>query len=323
MPKIDNMLAILWMLRSGKKITAKQISEKLEMNIRTVYRYIDTISTSGVPIISEPGHNGGYTLLNHFIEAPLFFDFEEQTSLAHAAIFAKEAGYYGGEALNRAISKLNHYSNDEQETKISQHVSSLEVISQSRSHPLAAFLKELEQSIADGYSINILYRKKGEKHFNDRLIDPYKMIYWKNRWYTIGFCHLRNDFRSFRVDRIESLMVTENTFTRPEHFSAQDFLKSFLPPIEGKKESVSLVLNGDDHVLADICQHWFLGHYLHERTSTQAVFLLDSDLLHTYVPHLLLPYNQSLKVIEPLSLKKRLVEVLSELIEFHQVYELP
>ncbi|CAM5712539.1 DNA-binding transcriptional regulator OS=Lysinibacillus sphaericus OX=1421 GN=LS41612_12895 PE=4 SV=1 [Lysinibacillus sphaericus] len=78
MPKIDNMLAILWMLRSGEKITAKQISEKLEMNIRTVYRYIDTISTSGVPIISEPGHNGEYTLLNNFIEAPLFFDFEEK-----------------------------------------------------------------------------------------------------------------------------------------------------------------------------------------------------------------------------------------------------
>ena len=91
MPKIDNMLAILWMLRSGEKITAKQISEKLEMNIRTVYRYIDTISTSGVPIISEPGHNGGYTLLNNFIEAPLF-DFEEQTSLFHAAVFEKKPG---------------------------------------------------------------------------------------------------------------------------------------------------------------------------------------------------------------------------------------
>ncbi len=72
MPKIDNMLAILWMLRSGQKLTAKQISEKLEMNIRTVYHYIDTLSTSGVPIISEPGHNGGYSLLNNFIKAPLF-----------------------------------------------------------------------------------------------------------------------------------------------------------------------------------------------------------------------------------------------------------
>ena len=60
------------------------------MNIRTVYRYIDTISTSGVPIISEPGHNGGYTLLNNFIEAPLFFDFEEQTSLFHMLFLQKK-----------------------------------------------------------------------------------------------------------------------------------------------------------------------------------------------------------------------------------------
>ena len=320
MPKIDNMLAILWMLRSGEKITAKQISEKLEMNIRTVYRYIDTISTSGVPIISEPGHNGGYTLLNNFIEAPLFFDFEEQTSLYHAAVFAEEAGYYGGEALNRAISKLSKYSNQEQKTKINQHLTSLEVISRLSSLSMEAFLKELEQAIADGYSVKILYHKSGEKQLNYRLVDPYRIIYWNNKWYVIGFCHLRNDIRSFRVDRIESLMLTENNFNRPENFSARDiFIKNLLPTIEDKDRIISLVINGDKSVLADICQHWFLGHYLQTRTSNQAVFLLDKDIIHTYVPYLLLPYNKSIKVIEPISLKKRIIEVLSELIKFHQV----
>jgi predicted DNA-binding transcriptional regulator YafY len=319
MPKIDNMLAIMWMLRSGEKINAKQISEKLEINIRTVYRYIDTISTSGVPIISEPGHNGGYTLLNNFIEAPLFFDFEEQTSLFHAAVFAKEAGYYGGEALNRAISKLNKYSNQEQKTKINQHLTSLEVISRLSSLSMESFLKELEQALADGYSVKILYHKSGEKPLNYRLVDPYRIIYWNNKWYVIGFCHLRNDIRSFRVDRIESLMLTENKFNRPENFSARDFfIKNLLPTTEGKEEIISLVINGDKSVLADICQHWFLGHYLHERTSNQAVFLLEKDIIHTYIPYLLLPYNQSIKVIEPISLKKRLIEVLSELIKFHQ-----
>jgi predicted DNA-binding transcriptional regulator YafY len=319
MPKIDNMLAIIWMLRSGEKITAKQISEKLEINIRTVYRYIDTISTSGVPIISEPGHNGGYTLLNNFIEAPLFFDFEEQTSLFHAAVFAEEAGYYGGEALNRAISKLSKYSNQEQETKINQHLTSLEVISRLRSFSMESFLKELEQALADQYSVKILYHKRGEKQLNDRMVDPYRMIYWNNKWYVIGFCHLRKDIRSFRVDRMESLMLTENKFNRPENFSARDFfIKNLLPTTEGKEEIISLVINGDKSVLADICQHWFLGHYLHERTSNQAVFLLEKDIIHTYIPYLLLPYNQSIKVIEPISLKKRLIEVLSELIKFHQ-----
>ncbi|GAE32987.1 helix-turn-helix transcriptional regulator [Alkalihalobacillus hemicellulosilyticus] len=318
MPKIDNMLAILWMLRSGKKITAKQISEKLEMNIRTVYRYIDTLSTSGV--ISEPGHNGGYTLLNNFIEAPLFFDFEEQTSLYHAAVFAEEAGYYGGEALNRAISKLSNYSNQEQETKINQHLTSLEVISRLRSLSIEPLLKELEQAVADGYSVRILYQKSGEKQLNDRLVDPYRMIYWNNKWYMIGFCHLRNDIRSFRINRIESIMLTENKFNRPDNFSARDFfIKRLLPTIEDKEGIISLVISGDKSVLDDICQHWFLGHYLQEHTSKQAVFLLEKDMIHTYVPYLLLPYNKSIKVIEPISLKKRLVEVLSELIKFHQV----
>ncbi|MGE7217441.1 helix-turn-helix transcriptional regulator [Priestia koreensis] len=319
MPKTDNMLAILWMLRSGEKVTAKQISEKLEINIRTVYRYIDTISTSGVPIISEPGHNGGYTLLNNFMEAPLFFDFEEQTSLFHAAVFAEEAGYYEGEALNRAISKLKNYSNQDQETKINRHSSSLEVISQLSSLSRESLLKSLHQAVADGYSVQILYKKSGEGQLDNRLFDPYKIIYWNNKWYAIGFCHLRNDIRSFRVDRIERLLLTENKFNHPENFSARDFfMDNLLPTIEGKEELMHLVIRGKESTLNDVCQHWFLGHYVVERNPTQVVFLLEKDILHTYIPYLLLPYGKSIQIIEPIDLKKRFIEILSELIKFYE-----
>ncbi|WP_313894127.1 WYL domain-containing protein [Psychrobacillus sp.] len=320
MPKIDNMLAILWMLSSGEKITAKQISEKLEMNIRTVYRYIDTLSISGVPIISDAGHNGGYTLLNNFIEAPLFFDFEEQTSLFHAAVFAEEAGYYGGEALNRAVSKLSKYCNKEQGKKVNQHLASLEVISRMGSLSLGPFLKELERATADGCSVKIRYYKSGEEQSKYRVVDPYRIIYWNNKWYVIGFCHLRNDIRSFRVERIESLMLTGNKFKRIEKFSAQDlFLKNLLPTMEDEEGIISLVIKGNKSALDDVCQHWFLANYLQERNSDQAVFLLEKDIIHTYVPHLLLPYNKSIQIIEPISLKKRYIEVLSELIQFHQI----
>ncbi|GIN73143.1 DNA-binding transcriptional regulator [Bacillus sp. J14TS2] len=320
MPKIDIILAIFWMLSSGEKITAKQISEKLEMNIRTVYRYIDTLSTSGVPIISDSGHNGGYTLLNNFIEAPLFFDSEEQTSLFHAAVFAEEAGYYGGEALNRAISKLSNYSNHEQETKVNQHITSLEVINRLSSLSMAPFLKELEQAVTDGYSVQILYHKSREEPSRYRMLDPYKIIYWNNKWYIIGFCHLRDDVRSFRIDRIKSLMLTENKFNLPEKFSARDFfMKNLLPNIEDEEEGISLVITGNARTLSDICQHWFLGHYLQQRTSNQAVFLIGKKMMHTYVPYLLLSYGKSIQIIEPISFKERLVEILSELIKFHQV----
>ncbi|MEW4308593.1 WYL domain-containing protein [Rossellomorea marisflavi] len=319
MPKTDSMLAILWMLQSGKKITAKQISEKLEMNIRTVYRYIDTISTSGVPIISEPGHNGGYTLLNQFIEVPLFFDVGEQTSLFHAAVFAEEAGYYGGEPLKRAISKLSNYSNQEQERVVNHHLSSLEVIRQLRPHSLEPLLKELEHAIAEGYSVKMIYNKKGENKKHERMVDPYKMLYWNNKWYMIGFCHLRSDLRSFRVDRIQEVLRTEKTFSRPENFSARDFfMKNLLPAIEDKEGIIRMVIKGDEHSLNDVCEHWFLGHYVQEKESNQAVFLLEEEITHTYIPHLLVPYGKSIQIVEPVSLKKRLVDVLSELITFHQ-----
>ncbi|WYP26843.1 YafY family protein [Alkalihalobacillus sp. FSL W8-0930] len=318
MPKTDNLLAILWMLRSDKKITAKQISDKLEINIRTVYRYIDTLTTSGVPIISEPGHNGGYTLLNNFIEAPLFFNSEEQTSLFHAAVFAEEAGYYGGEALNNALSKLSNYSNSEQETKTNQHLATLEVINHLRPSSIESFLKKLEEAIATSYSVKILYHKRDDKRLDDRFVDPYRIIYWNKKWYVIGFCHLRQDIRSFRVDRMESLFLTEDTFNQPDHFSAHDhFIKGLLPTY-ADKDVVSLVVSGDELVLADLCQHWFLGNYLKEQTSNEAVFLLEEDVILTYVPYILLPFNKSIKVIEPASLKKRLVDILSDLITFHE-----
>ncbi|CRG02945.1 Uncharacterised protein [Streptococcus pneumoniae] len=97
-------------------------------------------------------------------------------------------------------------------------------------------------------------------------------------------------------------MLTENKFNRPENFSARDFfIKNLLPTIEDKEGIISLVISGDKSVLDDICQHWFLGHYLQVRTSNQAVFLLEKDMIHTYVPYLLLPYNKSIKVIEPIS----------------------
>ncbi|UKS63570.1 helix-turn-helix transcriptional regulator [Rossellomorea marisflavi] len=319
MSKIDSMLAILWMLRSGEKVTAKQISEKLEMNIRTVYRYIDTISTSGVPIISESGPNGGYTLLNHFMEAPLFFDVGEQTSLFHAAVFAEEAGYYGGEPLKRAISKLSKHSNQEQERMVNHHVTSLEVIRPLRPPSLEPFLKELEHAIAEGYSVNMVYHKSREQQKHERVVDPYKMLYWNNKWYVIGFCHHRSDLRSFRVDRIERIGLTEKTFSRPEDFSARDFfMKNLLPTINGKEGITRMVIIGNENTLNDVCQHWFLGHYVQEREPKKAMFLLETDIVHTHIPHLLLPYGKSIQIIEPVSLKKRIVEVLSEYITFHQ-----
>lgn len=164
MPKNDNMLAILWMLNSGGKITAKQISEKLEINIRTVYRYIDALCASRVPIISDSGHHGGYSLLGNFIRAPLLFDLDEKKALLHAATFAKEAGYPMSEALDNAAAKLKMYSNQEQENTLSRHLAGFEVINRVGPPSVQPVLAELEQAVAGEFVVEIDYRTGREEH---------------------------------------------------------------------------------------------------------------------------------------------------------------
>ncbi len=320
MAKNDSMLAILWMLNSGAKITAKQIAEKLEINIRTVYRYIDSLCASGVPIVSDAGQNGGYSLLNNFIHAPLFFDVEEQKALLHAAVFAKEAGYPSSESLNNATQKLRMYSNREQERILNRHMAGFEVINRDTPPSVKLILEELERAVANENSVEIEYRTGREEQLRTRLIDPYGMLYWNNKWYTVGYCHLRNEIRSFRAERIIRIERTQMVFIRPEAFSTRDFfLQNLLPDLDSKDGVVSVIIGGRSEALDDLCIHWFFGHYLKERTSNQAVFLLDERALHGYVPHFLLSYGKAIRVIEPLSLKERLLSVAAELMEHYAI----
>lgn len=324
MAKNDIMLTILWMLNSGAKLTAKQISQKLEINIRTVYRYIDALCASGVPIVSNPGHNGGYSLPNNFIRAPLLFDMEEKKALLHAAVFAKEAGYPLSEALNKATLKLKQYSNQEQERILNHHTEGFEVIGCRVNPCIKPVLEELEQAVEKELSVEIAYRTGREEQSKNRRIDPYGLVYWNNKWYTVAFCRFRNEIRSFRVDRILGITCTQIPFTRPEAFAARDyFLKRLLPDTAGKENLISLIIKGRTEALDELCMHWFLGHHLKERTSNQAVFLFEEEAMHNDVPYFLLSYGKSIQIIEPQSVKERLAAVVSELMEYYQLSQLP
>ncbi|SEU27750.1 YafY family protein [Paenibacillus sp. NFR01] len=320
MPKNDNMLAILWMLNAGVKMTAKQIAEKLEINIRTVYRYIDALCASGVPIISDSGHHGGYSLLSNFIKAPLLFDIDEKKALLHAALFAKEAGYPMSGALDNAAARLQMYSNQEQANILSRHLAGFEVINRTGPPSVQPVLAELEQAVANEYAVEMDYRTGREEHSKHRVIDPYGMVYWNSKWYTVGFCRLKNEVRSFRVDRILTIQRTALRFKRSEAFSAREFfMHNLLPDVADKEELSSLIIRGSADALDDLGLHWFLGHHLTERTADQAIFVLEEQTILRYVPNFLLPYGRAVQVIEPQSLKAKLAAVAADLMEYYQL----
>jgi predicted DNA-binding transcriptional regulator YafY len=312
MSKADHMLSILWMLKQRGR-TAGELAEELEISVRSIYRYIDSLCASGVPIIADSGAGGGYSLPEHFIEAPLFFDSDEQRSLLQASSFARGTGYPYVKALDRAISKLKRYSNDQQLEQMERHESGIETI-HSPSPPLSHLIQELELGTANGHTLQMEYSKGNGGTLSSRAIDPYGIVLWKGQWYTAAYCHQRQDIRSFRIDRIAGLQPTGAVFERPTNFSARDFLlKGLIPSLHTQENLITVVIASDEGVLNDLCSHWLFGHTLVQRIHGEARFQLDEASLLTYAPYFLLPYGTMLRIIEPLVLKEKLSAIASDL----------
>ncbi|BFH59611.1 YafY family protein [Paenibacillus azoreducens] len=319
MSKADNMLSILWMLRSGKKMTAQQLSDELEIHVRTVYRCIDSLCASGAPIIADSGPNGGFQIMGEFAESPLLFDTEEQKALVHASVFAKEAGYPFTDALNRAIDKLKRYTNEKQLHQLERHSSGISVLHPPIDGQQKSFLQMLEGAIASGQTLKMNYAKGRDGTVITRDFDPYGIVHWKGQWYTVGYCRLRREMRNFRVDRITQLELTDQHFERPEDFSAKGVLLNQLLPDTLLDDSlVTVRVQGHEHVLNELRQHWLFGHALTDQSPGEAVFRLEPSSLQAFVPYFLLPYGKALTILEPDMLVMKMAEVSAGIAEHYR-----
>lgn len=318
MTKADNMLSILWMLRAGTRKTAKQLAEALDIHVRTVYRCIDSLCASGVPIVAESGPNGGYTILSRFADSPLVFDPEEQKGLIHAAIFAKEAGYPHSDALDRATEKLKRYANEAQLEALERHGVGLSVIYPSLDGAFRSYLQELEEAAGQGRTLEMTYDKGRGEPSPSRLFDPYGIVYWKGSWYAVGHCGYREEVRSFRVDRIRELRRTDRSFERPASFSAKDYLLGQLLRDTADQAAWETVrIHSQEQVLNELCRHWLFGHALTCREPESATFKLERSTLETYVPYFLMPYGTALRIESPL-LVRRMREACARLLAHYE-----
>ncbi|GIP38374.1 DNA-binding transcriptional regulator [Paenibacillus sp. J31TS4] len=309
MAKWDNMLSMLWMLRSGRKLTAAQIADSLEISVRTVYRYLDALSASGVPVVAESGHDGGIRILETFKETPLFFQSVELKALLDAYKFAQGAGYpYTGE-LESALKKVENGLHEEQRQDLSDRTSALDVISPARPPSVVPLLRDLEQAAKEGQTVRIAYRKRDAEPA-EREIDPYGLAYDRNVWYTVAFCHRSQAVRTFRVDRIARLEPTEGRFETPERFSASAYFREQSKQGREAEGPLTVIrIEGEPDTLDAVCGHWHLRHYLTERTDREARFLLDIPTMNKYLPRHLLTFGTAIRILEPVELRRMIREL--------------
>ncbi|MFZ4453916.1 helix-turn-helix transcriptional regulator [Salibacterium aidingense] len=319
MAKWDNMLAILWILRSREQVTASELAFSLEISVRTVYRYIDALCASGVPIIAESGHEGGYSLAKNFRETPLFFDSDELKAIAHAAMLAGGTGYPFGAELQEAMKKIERQLNDEQYQLLHRHTQGFGVLPVKEAMPEKEVLQKLEKAVAEDRIVHIKYVKKEEETAQTRDMNPYGLAYRYSLWYIAGYCHLRQEMRVFRVDRICHVSIGNTTFSRPAHFSIESYLHDkFQEPYMSKSPKVPVVIEGEKGALDRLARNYYMRSCLTEHRRDQLHLLVNEQEALFYMPNLLLAEGKKVRILEPSRLKEEMTTLLKEMVSHYE-----
>ena len=214
------VLAVLALLQAHGRMSGSELAQRLEVNIRTLRRYIIMLQDLGIPIEAERGRNGAYILSAGFKLPPMMFTNEEALALTVGLISARRLNLADTDrAVQSAIAKLERVMPLELKSRVRALT---ETITLDRDPSPSAPPSELVLSTMSGAAqlqqrVHIAYHPShGED--TERDFDPYGLTFYQQRWYVVGYCHLRRDLRSFRLDRITHIDTVKAQFTRPQGF---------------------------------------------------------------------------------------------------------
>lgn len=217
MRRADRLFQIVQLLQGRKLVTAKQLADRLQVSERTVYRDVQDLVLSGVPIDGEAGV--GYRLHAGFNLPPLMFSPEEMEALVTGARLVKAwAGNTLADAAEQALVKIEHAL----PPKLKQRIGDTRLFAPGF-HAYAQHtpqLDKLREAINGRQVLEIDYvREDGEQ--STRKVWPLGLFFWGNVWTLAAWCETRVDYRSFRIDRIQRLTQLQHQFEETRDISLE------------------------------------------------------------------------------------------------------
>jgi predicted DNA-binding transcriptional regulator YafY len=214
------VLAVLALLQAHGRMSGSELAQRLEVNIRTLRRYIIMLQDLGIPIESERGRNGAYVLSAGYKLPPMMFTNEEALALTIGLISARRLNLADTDrAVESAFAKLERVMPLDLKSRVRALTETI-TLDQSLAEsnpPSETVLSTMSSAAQLQQRVHICYHpNQGDD--TERDFDPYGLTYYLNKWYVVGYCHLRNDLRSFRLDRITQIKTIDANFNRPEGF---------------------------------------------------------------------------------------------------------
>ncbi len=244
------LLTLLELLQSYRHMSGSEIARRLEVDPRTVRRYIVMLQDMGIPVEAERGPYGAYQLRRGYKLPPLMFTDSEAIALTMALLAVRELGFpVAVAAVEGALAKTERVMPE----KLLQQARALqEAITFNVTPPVTLnneVVMTLSTAVQQRRQVHLRYRAfSGDE--SERAFDPYGVVYYEGYWYTAGYCHLRDGLRTFRLDRVIALEPLAADFERPADFDALDHVLHSLATMSAPDQIEVLMQTTLDHARA-------------------------------------------------------------------------
>ncbi|WP_281614930.1 YafY family protein [Flammeovirga sp. SubArs3] len=224
-PRLARLTAIITQLQSKKIVTANYLAEKHGVSIRTIYRDIRTLEQSGIPINTEEGK--GYSIMEGYHLPPVLFSEEEANALITIEqLVLKNKDESLVKNVSSAIDKIKSilkYSQKGNADLLSERVY---FGGNNKEEKTSDNLMELQSAIIHFQLLEISYLSS-QNQVTKRTIEPFAIYSTNGNFLLVAYCRLRNDFRIFRIDYIQSIIALQEKFT-PHNLTIKEFFEQYI-----------------------------------------------------------------------------------------------
>ncbi len=312
MNKTDRLLAIVLELQGKGKQRAEDLAKTFETSKRTIYRDIEALCEAGVPLLSIPGR--GYSLMEGYFLPPLSFTTDEATMLLLGSEFMAhnfDAQYRV--AARDASRKITSVLPEKLRDDVAYLQMNIRFITAEQRPAEVMMLQQVRRAIIERVTVRFTYSKRfgqdGQDTQTTRDADPYSLIYVTGTWHMTAYCHMRKDIRIFRLDRMDALEVLPQAFVRQTHIVQAEH--------QGRQRNTTVRVLFDHMVIRWVRES--RNYFIVEEEETAEGFLVTLQIRQeSEIVQWLLGWGRHARVLEPESLRHRLVDEVKGILELYQ-----
>lgn len=297
--KTDRLFQILYILLEKQTVTAPELAEKLEVSVRTIYRDVDTLSASGIPVYTLQGKNGGISLMPGYTFDKSLLSDKEQEEVLFALQGMKAAGQEVSPLLNKLGTAFKKANRNWIEIDFSRW----------------GFKKTdtvkfecIKQSILNKQILEIRYSSSyGEE--TRRRVKPVRLVFKSSAWYMQAYCMKAQDFRTFKMNRIISLEPTGENFHEEFDFDG-------IPAVDGEKVPEETMITMKLRMLPSMAFRAYDEFNFEdiEKQPDGSVVVTTSMPYGDWIYSYILSFGTGIEIVEPAVLREEIKKYLEKMI---------